>query len=158
MYEIVTGGVNNGNNETADSSTDKLSQAGSDQVAPNKKQLLAHLRQLLMRGQRRVAITYAQNNGLFDHAIALAYLISFQSPNGAMQAVDNGLMISTIRKFISSTLATSDPREFSKCNLLWILNNITFLNFSLRFLLSPSSTCNQSCQFGQFFFRDCSDS
>ena len=89
-----------------------MSQTGSDQASANREQLLARLRELLMRGQRRTAITYAQNNGLFDHAIALAYLISFQSPNGALAAVDNGLMISTIRKFITTTLATSDPREF----------------------------------------------
>lgn len=69
-----------------------------------------------MRGQRRVAITFAQNNGLFDHAIALAFLFSFQSPSGAVQSMDNGLLISTIRKFISTTLAATDPRELFACH------------------------------------------
>lgn len=82
------------------------------------RDLISHLRQLLMRGQRRVAITFAQNNGLFDHALTLSYLLSFLSPslNSAStnlgQVIDNNLMISTIKKFITSTLSIEDPRMF----------------------------------------------
>mgnify|MGYP006938791395 CR=1 FL=1 len=79
------------------------------------RDLLSHLRQLLMRGQRRVAITFAQNNGLFDHALALSYLLSFLSSSSNTnlgQVVDNNLMISTIKKFITTTLSTEDPRKF----------------------------------------------
>src|SRR5699024_8440850 len=121
------------NNESADSvaNTDRLSQTGSE--APMslgggrpESLLLNQLRQLLTRGQRRVAITFAQSNGLFDHAMALAYLLSFQTAANvggggssgnshqllaSLPGGDCGLMIATIRKFITSTLETSDPRK-----------------------------------------------
>lgn len=120
LYEIVSGGLNN---DSTDLSTDKLSQTGSDQVSQSKEQLLGHMRKLLMRGQRRVAITFAQNNGLFDHAIALAYLTVFLTPNVVTQGFDNGTMISTIRKFINTTLNVTDPLFVFYSHLLQIAAN-----------------------------------
>ncbi|KAF7496120.1 hypothetical protein SSS_00200 [Sarcoptes scabiei] len=90
--------------------SEKFSESGNDSF---NRDPLSHLRQLLMRGQRRVAITFAQNNGMFDHAISLSYLLSFLSPQthttNIGQVIDNGLMISTIRKFITTTLTAEDP-------------------------------------------------
>ena len=97
FFDAVTSGANN---DTTDSVTDKLSQSGSDQQ--NRDQLLSHLRQLLMRGQRRVAITFALNNGLFEHAIAIEYLANFQ--NDTNQPKNNNL-ITMFRKIFSTTLS-----------------------------------------------------
>lgn len=107
LKELLFELVSNGNAETSDvNSAEKMSQTGSGELW--KEQQLTPLRQMLMRGQRRVAITYAQNNGLFDHAIALAYLTTFPSSYGT-SSVDNSLILSTIRKFITTSLSTTDP-------------------------------------------------
>jgi len=89
-------------------STDRPTQGpGFDR--PTQEQLLGSLRQTLMRGQKRVAINFAQGNGLYDHAMSLVFLTTFQ-PSGGSQ-LDNALMISTIKKFITSTLEPSDPSK-----------------------------------------------
>lgn len=108
LFELISGGTTNDSNN--DNNTEKMSQTGSSEVAVWREQHLQPLRQMLMRGQRRMAITYAQNNSLFDHALALSYLTTFQTSNSPFP-VDNGLMLSTIRKFISSSLSTTDPRK-----------------------------------------------
>lgn len=96
--------------------SERVSLSGSE-AKDHYRDLLSHLRQLLMRGQRRVALTFAQNNGMFDHALALSYLFSFLSNENnnfnihnanVGQLIDNGLIITTIRKFIS-TLSVDDP-------------------------------------------------
>nr|XP_027205171.1 uncharacterized protein LOC113798786 isoform X2 [Dermatophagoides pteronyssinus] len=125
LYELVQ--PNNGDD------SEKLSQSGGSEVVTKDyyRDLLSHLRQLLMRGQRRVAITFAQNNGLFDHAMALSYLFSFLSSSlnttastNLGQVIDNNLMISTIKKFITSTLSTDDPLYVFYTHLLQIASNI----------------------------------
>lgn len=111
--------------------SEKLSQSGSEAITKDYyRDLLTHLRQLLMRGQPRVARTFAQNNGLFDHALALSYLLSFLSPTvtdgtstNLGQLIDNGMMISTIRKFITTTLSPQDPLYVFYSHLLGIATN-----------------------------------
>ncbi|OTF81280.1 STOP and ACE1 domain containing 26s proteosome regulatory subunit, partial [Euroglyphus maynei] len=123
LYELVQPNVED---------SEKLSQSGGSEVVTKDyyRDLISHLRQLLMRGQRRVAITFAQNNGLFDHALTLSYLLSFLSPslNSAStnlgQVIDNNLMISTIKKFITSTLSIEDPLYVFYTHLLQIASNI----------------------------------
>ncbi len=54
-----------------------------------------------MKGQKRIALNYALNNGLNDHSLCLSYLMTNRE--------QNELMFSTINKFISNTLQPNDP-------------------------------------------------
>ncbi|KAI2804033.1 hypothetical protein BLOT_008175, partial [Blomia tropicalis] len=146
LYEIVSGGLNN---DSTDLSTDKLSQTGSDQVSQSKEQLLGHMRKLLMRGQRRVAITFAQNNGLFDHAIALAYLTVFLTPNVVTQVFvfySHLLQIAANHANLSNTTGNPIPNtanskiESLESFIILLANDIQFdkveiTNNSLRNLI-----------------------
>ena len=150
LYELVQ--PNNGDD------SEKLSQSGGSEVVTKDyyRDLLSHLRQLLMRGQRRVAITFAQNNGLFDHAMALSYLFSFLSSSlnttastNLGQVIDNNLMISTIKKFITSTLSTDDPRMFYFNNIYSFLYHFCYFFFlsSLCILYSSFTNCVKYSKF-----------
>lgn len=177
MYEIVpssSGSVpitNDAYLSPGDSSinisSEQLSQTGSENALnslpyqslittsgnSSKDQSLHQLRQLLMRGQPRIAITVAQNNGLFDHALALSYLMSFQfnSPQNSVVSTDNNLIIGTIRKFITTTLSSSDPRELTVFTCFHI--SLSLLYFSVRFLHSSASVCYFFLIFKCFFTK-----
>lgn len=96
---------------------EQMSQTGSDSMAASslgsREQILDRYRQLLMRGQPAMAITLAENNGLFEHVFILSYLLSFNQNSGNN---NNGLgqekVFASIRKYINTKLSASDPGEF----------------------------------------------
>jgi len=83
--------------------------------------ILNSYRLLLMRGQKRVALNYALNNGLNDHALALSYLMTSRTQNQ-----NNDLMVATIKKFMANTLQTNDPSIECVTYLIVITSNNTF--------------------------------